>query len=411
MPEFLELLPPGQALERILCRLPDPVLKVETIPTESALNRITGEAIISSEMLPAFSRSTVDGFAVRAHDTFGASDTLPAYLLLGPETPMGKPPDFSLLVGQASLIHTGGMLPQNADAVVMLEFTQVTGSGELEILRPVGKGENILLPGEDVRVGQEVLASGVRLGPAEIGVLMALGITQVVVVQLPKVGILSSGDEVIDPQQNPRLGQVRDINSYSLSALIERVGGVPVRYGVIPDQWDDLYQTLRRALQECDAVLITAGSSASTRDLTAKVIQQTGKPGVLVHGVNVRPGKPTILAICDGKAVIGLPGNPVSALVIGRLFVTPVVQKLSGMMVRPIQPFITARLRINLSSQAGREDWFPARLFKSNDHYEAEPIFYKSNLIFTLAQADGLIYIPADATGFSAGDFVQVEFF
>lgn len=411
MPEFLELLPPGQALERILCRLPDPVLKVETIPTESALNRITGETIISSEMLPAFSRSTVDGYAVRASDTFGASDTLPAYLLLGPETPMGKPPESSLLVGQASLIHTGGMLPQNADAVVMLEYTQVTGSGELEILRPVGKGENILLPGEDIRVGQEVLASGVRLGPAEIGVLMALGITQVVVVQPPKVGILSSGDEVINPQQNPILGQVRDINSYSLSALIERVGGVPVRYGVIPDQWDDLYQTLRRALQECDAVLITAGSSASTRDLTAKVIQQTGKPGVLVHGVNVRPGKPTILAICDGKAVIGLPGNPVSALVIGRLFVTPVVQKLSGMMVRPIQPFITARLRINLSSQAGREDWFPARLFKSNDHYEAEPIFYKSNLIFTLAQADGLIYIPADTTGFSAGDFVQVEFF
>ncbi len=411
MPEFLELLPPGQALERMMKQLPAPFLEIETVSTERALHRITGEAIVSREMLPAFSRSTVDGFAVRAQDTFGASDALPAYLLLGPETPMGRAPEFALAAGQASLIHTGGMLPENADAVVMLENTQLTGSGELEVLRPVGKGENILLPGEDVKVGQEVLPRGARLGPAEIGVLMALGVTRVVVVQPPKVGILSSGDEVIHPQQDPRPGQVRDINSYSLSALIEKAGGDPVRYGIVPDRWDDLYRTLRKALQECDAVIITAGSSASTRDLTAEVIQKTGKPGVLVHGVNVRPGKPTILGVCDGKAVIGLPGNPVSALVIARLFVTPVVQRLSGMSIRPIRPFVNARLRINLASQAGREDWIPARLIKDGDCYEAEPIFFKSNLIFTLAQADGLIYIPADATGFSAGDFVQVEFF
>ena len=411
MPEFLELLPPGQALERMLNQLPDPLLEVETISTESALHRVTGEAVISHEMLPAFSRSTVDGFAVRAQDTFGASDSLPAYLLLGPETPMGKAPEFSLASGQASLIHTGGMLPENADAIVMLEHTQVTGSGELEILRPVGKGENTLLPGEDVKAGQEVLPRGVRLGPAEIGGMLALGAVRVVVVQPPKVGILSSGDEVILPVQDPKPGQVRDINSYSLSALIQQSGGKPVRYGIVPDKWDDLFRTLGKALQECDMVVITAGSSASERDLTAEVIQQTGKPGVLVHGVNVRPGKPTILAVCDGKAVIGLPGNPVSALVIARLFVTPVVQRLSGVRERPIQPFVNARLKNNLASQAGREDWIPARLIKNGGIFEVEPIFFKSNLIFTLAQADGLIYIPADTTGFAAGDFVQVEFF
>ncbi len=410
MPEFLELLSPSKALERLLANLKLPAPVLETLPTEQAAGRVVGIKVLSPETLPAFPRSTVDGYAVHARDTFGASDTLPIYLSLGPDTPMGQSPGFNLMSGHASLIHTGGMLPDGADAVVMLENTQTTGSGELEVLRPLGVGENILQTGEDVKAGQEVIPAGRKLRPADIGVLMALGITQITVIKPPRVAVLSSGDEVVPPTVTPQPGQVRDINSYSLSSLIQQNGASPVRYGIVPDRREVLFETLRKALQECDAVVITAGSSASTRDLTAEVIEQTGNPGVLVHGVNVRPGKPTILAVCDGKAVVGLPGNPVSALVIARLFVTPLIYHLAGNVPPTFKPSIIARLKINIASQAGREDWIPARLVKSGQGFEVEPIFFKSNLIFMLAQADGLIYIPADATGLSTGDFVQVEF-
>jgi molybdopterin molybdotransferase len=244
---------------------------------------------------------------------------------------------------------------------------------------------------------------------------MALGITQVRVVRKIQVGLISTGDEVIDPGHAPRPGQVRDVNSYTLSALVETAGGAPKRYGIVSDEFDDLRDAVARALSECDVVIITAGSSASTRDMTADVIRSLGTPGVLVHGINTRPGKPTILGVCSGKAVIGLPGNPVSALVNGYLFVVPVIEKLLGALPRPAAT-ILARLTVNLPSQAGREDWWPVKLFrapsgsadKGEGEFRAEPIFGKSNLIFTLAAADGLLRIHPDATGLSAGEMVEV---
>lgn len=410
MPEFLELLPPPEALALLMRALQEHSAQArsDTVETLAARGRVTSAAVISPEALPAFPRSTVDGYAVRAADSYGASDTLPAYLMLAGEVPMGGAPDFTLRGGQAALIHTGGMLPEGADAVVMLEYTQIARPGEIEVLRAAAQGENILKMGEDVAVGQEVLAAGARIGAAEIGGLLALGIQTVIVAAKPRVGILSSGDEVIPPKQPPLPGQVRDINSYSLSALVSEQGGEPVRYGIIPDQAAALEQALARALAECDMVVITAGSSASTRDLTAQVIARMGAPGVLVHGVNVRPGKPTILAVCGGKAVIGLPGNPVSALVIAGLFVTPVIDHLLGLPPERLRPTVTARLRINIASQAGREDWVPVRLEQDETGWHAEPIFYKSNLIFTLTRADGFVIIPADATGLAAGDLVEV---
>jgi len=408
MPEFLELLPPADALQRLFDHMSVSAVQIETVSTAAALGRVTAASIRSPEPLPAFARSTVDGYAVRASDTFGASDTLPAYLSLIGEVPMGKPAGIALRAGQAATIHTGGMLPEGADAVVMLEHTQTVREDELEVLRAVAVGENILKVGEDVRQGQEVLPAGVRLRPAEIGGLLALGLMEVQVARAPRIALLSSGDEVISPEMAPQPGQVRDINSYSLSALVQAQGGAPVRYGVIPDQADALEEALKKALVECDAVVITAGSSASARDLTSTVIDSMGPPGVLVHGVNVRPGKPTILAVCRQKPVIGLPGNPVSALVIAGLFVTPVIWRLLGIRSPRPQPVIRARLTINIPSQAGREDWIPVKLSRSERGYEADPIFFKSNLIFTLAQADGLAYIPADATGRSAGEWVEV---
>ncbi len=408
MAEFLELLPPAEALARMLPQLSPPVICGESVSSTMALGRVTARAVLSPEALPAFARSTVDGFAVRAQDTYGASDSLPAYLELAGEVAMGAAPGFNLRPGQAGLIHTGGMLPEGADAVVMLEYTQSARSGQLELLRAAAPGENVLHAGEDVRAGEVVLPAGVRMRPAEIGGLMALGILAVDVVRKPIAGILSSGDEVIAPELTPAPGQVRDVNSYSLSALVEKYGGVARRYGILADQPAALEGALRQALDECDLVIITAGSSASTRDLTAQVIDQLGPPGVLVHGVNVKPGKPTILGVCRGKAVVGLPGNPVSALVIATLMVTPLLERLFGLPADPVRPAVSARLAINLPSQAGREDYVPVRLVRRGGELEAQPIFYKSNLIFTLARADGLARIPADANGIGAGEALEV---
>jgi molybdopterin molybdotransferase len=266
----------------------------------------------------------------------------------------------------------------------------------------------VIKAGEDVAQGQEVIPSGKRLRPAEIGGLMALGITQLPVARRPRVGILSSGDEIVPPQVELTPGRVRDVNSYSLGALVEGAGGIPIYYGIVPDQVEALREKTVQAWAECDLVVITAGSSASSRDLTALVIQTLGAPGVLVHGVNVRPGKPTILAVCAGKAVIGLPGNPVSALVIASLFVVPVIDRLMGLSQERLKPTLLARLSHNLASQAGREDWVAVRLVRQPEGYLAEPVLGQSNLIFILSRADGLVRIPADANGLEAGAIVEV---
>jgi molybdopterin molybdotransferase len=408
MPQFLELIPAEDAIDIFLRNLPKSNPDVELVDTENALGRVLISSVYSPETLPAFPRSTVDGFAVIAADTFGASDSLPAYLEVLGEVPMGGSPDFVISSGKTAVIHTGGMLPGGADANVMIEYTQTSRSGEVEIQKAVAVGENTIEVGEDVSVGDKVLQAGVRLRPAEIGGLLALGFVKTEVARRPKVGIISSGDEVIPPAEKPKPGQVRDINSHSLSALVHKYGGIPKKYGIITDQVDALYEILKRAYDECDLVVVTAGSSASERDLTSQVIMRLGSPGVLVHGVNVRPGKPTILAVCDGKPIIGLPGNPVSALVISSLFIEPAIDHLLGHVMKRPQPVIRARLTVNVSSVSGREDYIPVRLRHSEEGFEADPIFFKSNLIFTLAQADGLMYIPADAVGLSAGEDLDI---
>ena len=407
MTEFLQLISPADALNHLMENLPTRPVS-EVVETIDALGRVTTDPVIAPYPLPSFPRSTVDGYVVRATDTYGASESLPIYLHLIGEIPMGEPSGFELLPGQCALIHTGGMLPKAADAVVMIEHTQSLQATEVEISRAVAIGENVLKMGEDVITGQVVIPAGTRLRPPEIGGLAALGIMQLQVARRPRVGILSSGDEIVPPGTDIQPGQVRDVNSYALSALVVEAGGEPVRYGIIPDKADLLLSMASLALVESDLVVITAGSSMSTRDLTATVINSLGKPGVLVHGVNIRPGKPTILAVCNGKVVIGLPGNPVSALVIAKLFVVPVVESLLGLQQVRLHPSKRARLSVNLPSQAGREDWIPVRLIDTPNGYEAVPIFGKSNLIFTLVRADGLVCISPDATGLSAGTIVDV---
>jgi molybdopterin molybdotransferase len=300
------------------------------------------------------------------------------------------------------------MLPGYADAVVMVEHTQSPREGEVEVLRAVAVGENVVEIGEDVKAGEVVIPAGRRIRPAELGGLMALGIPELAVTRQPRAGILSTGDEVVAPRAKVGVGQVRDVNTYTLSALVEQAGGLAVPYGIVPDQQKSLRAAAQKALAENDLLIITAGSSASARDLTAQVIDDLGKPGVLVHGVNIKPGKPTILGVCKGKPVIGLPGNPVSALLAARIFVTAAIGRLLGLAEKNLSAVVPARLALNLSSQAGREDWVPVHLTERDGVYLANPIFSKSNLIFTLARADGLLRVPPDATGLPAGADVDV---
>lgn len=411
MPKFLKLVPPREALEKWLKVIPQNEPVPEVIKTTDALGRISTEDIKASHPLPTFSRSTMDGYAVRAADTYGASESLPAFLNQTGEILMGQTADIRLGPAQTVLIHTGGMLPENADAVVMLENTQTSRTGEIQVMRSVAPLENIIQIGEDVQTGQVVIPKGTRIRAAEIGGLMAFGLQTVRVARRPRIGILSSGDEVVPPDINPTIGQVRDINSYSLSALITEWGGEPVIYGIVPDKAEALEAMLAVCLCECDGAIITAGSSASSRDLTAQVIQKAGQPGIIVHGINIRPGKPTILAVCSGKPVIGLPGNPISSLVIAWLFVPRLLERMLSVSKPHVKNRIDARLTINVASLAGREDWIPVKLSLENEPYQAEPIFFKSNLIFNLVKADGLMFIPADVTGMNAGESVQVFIF
>jgi len=379
---------------------------VEDVDTDSALDRVLARDVASPADLPTFARSTMDGFAVRATDTFGASEGLPAYLRLVGEVLMGRAADADLTTGDCVRIATGGMLPPAADAVVMVEQTQEASDGTIEVLRAVAPGENVVQVGEDVRTGDPILRRGQQLRPQDIGGLVALGITRVCVARRLRVGIVSGGDELVDPLHEPGPGQIRDINSYTLAALVRRAGHEPCLAGIVPDEYTALEAAARQALASSDVVILSAGSSVSTRDMTATVIESLGSPGVLVHGVSLKPGKPTILAMCEGKAVFGLPGNPVSCMVTFDLFVAPTLAHLSGADTTPRRT-VTARLARNIASATGREDYIQVRL----EDGAAIPVFGKSNLIFTLIRADGMLKIPLDVGGLAAGAQVEVVLF
>lgn len=412
MPEFFTVLSPADALARLWQALPAGIGR-ESVATADALGRVTAEDIIAPAPLPAFSRAMMDGYAVRAHDTFGASQSLPAYLTVAGEAPMGRAPTFALGPGQAALAHTGGMLPDGADAVVMLEVTQSVRHNEIEVLKAVAPGENVLLAGDDISQGAQVFPAGHWLRPQDIGALSGLGITQLVVARRPRVGLLATGDEVVPPEAPVGPGQVRDVNSYALAGQIAQAGGQPLRLGIVPDNFAALLAASQAALADAEALVLSAGSSVSTRDMTVDVIGQLGTPGVLVHGVAVKPGKPAILAVAGSKPIFGLPGNPVSAMVIADLFVVPTVYRLQGLLQPPPRKVVRARLTRNLASQTGRVDYVPARLRTDTETGETqvEPIFGQSNQIFTLVFADGMIVVPMDATGLSAGEMVDVRLF
>ena len=413
MPEFFNVLPPEEALALLLDLLPErPAAGVCVADTARALGRVVAAEIRATESLPAFPRSTMDGYSVRAADTYGASDGLPAWFTLVGEVPMGQAPDVSLGVGEAAVAYTGGMLAGNADAVVMVEHTQAVDERTIEVMRPVAPGENVAQPGEDVRTDETVLPAGHVIRPQDVGALLALGIERIQVARRPRVGILSMGDEVVPPGATPGPGQVRDINTYTVAGQVVVAGGTALPLGLVGDDYEDQLAAAWQGLAQCEMLVLSAGSSVSARDRTVDIVAELGEPGPLAHGLALRPGKPAIVGRCDGKPVIGLPGNPVSAMVVSSLLVRPTVYRLMGCAHPPPPAERTAILAQDIPSATGREDYVPVRLVESgNGTAQAHPVWGKSGFIFTLVRADGLVKVPADAGGIYAGERVQVRQF
>ena len=410
MSEFFQVLTPQEAWQRLELHISD-IGRTETVFAQDALGRVTSMDILAPEDLPPFPRSAMDGYAVRAEDTHGASEGLPAYVQLAGEVPMGQPTQLRISPDQAALIHTGGVVPRGANAVVMVENTRKVDDSTIELTRSVAQGENVIQPGEDIRHREMLLAKGHRVRAQDIGGLLALGISEVTVFQKPIVAIISTGDELVHPETKVSQGQVRNINTYTSLALTIEAGGIPLSMGIIPDNYKALREAAQRSLEEADAVVISAGSSVSTRDLTADVINSLGNPGVLVHGVSLKPGKPTIIAFVNNKPMFGLAGNPVSAMITYDLFVGPAVNRLGGSTGMPIRQEVIARLTRSIPSATGREDYVAVRLLQKDGETWAEPVFGKSNLTFTLVRADGLARIPLDQEGMEMGETVAVRVF
>lgn len=379
----------------------------EKIALIDAGGRYLAFDIAADEEVPAFPRSTVDGYAVRAQETFGAQENLPAFLELVGEVKMGESAS-AINKGETCYVPTGGMLPAGADAMVMLEYTEVTGS-LLNIYRQVAPGENLIQAGEDLARGQLVIEQGRKLRGPELGLLASLGITKVTVHQKPRMAIFSSGDELVSwetPILSP--GRIRDSNGIALTYLAEQMGAQAVYRGILPDQYDVFLAEISRALAEADMVVLSGGSSVGNRDFTARVLKELGGGRLLVEGVAVQPGKPTLLAKAQGKPLLGLPGHPVSALNIFTMFGSPIIRRLAGARTPTWKASVRAVLTRNIPSRPGRTDLVRAALKHTEQGVTATPVFGRSGLLRTLTEADGVIWIPAEADGLLSGATVDV---
>ncbi|MCG8472853.1 MAG: molybdopterin molybdotransferase MoeA [Desulfobacterales bacterium] len=371
----------------------------EPIPLQEALGRTLAEDVASDIDIPGFHRATMDGYAVRAQDTFGASQGTPAWLTLKGDVAMGKSPDFSLFPGEAAAIATGGMLPKGADAVVMVEQTDRVDETTVEIYKSVAPGHHIISRGEDFQAEKPILLAGTHLGPSQIGLLAAAGVANVPVHQRPKVGIISTGDEVVEVGQCPQGAQIRDINTHTLSAMVHEAGGEAVCFGIAGDGEGDLAPLLKQALDHCQMVLISGGSSVGMRDRTLGTLEGAEHAEIMVHGISISPGKPTILARMEKTPVWGLPGHAASAMVVFEVVVRPFLKRLAGEKITP-RPKVEARLSRNIASAQGRTDFIRVRLTENpRGGYDAEPLLGKSGLIRTMVHAHGLIRIEKEQEG------------
>ena len=376
----------------------------ETVPLSQAAGRVLAEDICATEYVPDFDRSTVDGYAVHARDTFGCSDAIPAILPRAGEILMGEAASTPLAPGTCVAVPTGGALPEGADCVVMVEYTEDYGDGTIGILKSAAPGANVIFRGDDVHPGKVVLRRGRTLLPQDIGALAAIGRTAAPVARRLRVGVISTGDELVPPDQTPGPGQVRDVNTSMLDALLQSFGAACVHFGIVVDDPACLRETLETAVHDCDAVLVSGGSSVGVKDAVCAILDDMGE--VLFHGIAIKPGKPTILARVQAKPVWGLPGHPVAAYFVARLFVLPLLRHLTGQDAAAYT--VAARLTESVNANHGRAQIVPCRLQGNAEGLSAIPVHSKSGLITQLAGADGFFIIPRDCEGLPAGADVRV---
>ena len=404
MREFFQVVPLEEARARAGGFAP---IGAERVLLAAANGRVLAADLVAKVDLPGFRRSTMDGYAVSASSSFGASDSAPALLSVVGALEMGKRAELGVKPGQAARLLTGGMVPPGADAVVMVEQTEALDETTIEVTRAVAPGQNIIEPADDVARGDRLLEQGTRLRPQELGLFAALGCGEVEVFARPVVAILSTGDEVVPIEADPAPGEIRDVNSYTLSAMVERAGCLPRPLGIVGDDFDALLAACRSALAEADAVLLSGGSSVGSRDLTLEVLEALADSRVLLHGVAIQPGKPTILADVGGRAFWGLPGHVASAMVVFHVLVRRQLEHLGG--ARPgLELRVPARLSRNVASVHGRRDFVRVRLEQRDGWLCAVPVLGKSGLIRTMVEADGLVEIDRDAEGLDEGAEVLV---
>ncbi|HLN88137.1 MAG TPA: gephyrin-like molybdotransferase Glp [Candidatus Limnocylindrales bacterium] len=408
---FFKVLAPQDALRLLLAIAP---VGVEKISSVHGRGRVLAEDLFSAVDLPHFHRAAMDGYAVKAKDTFGASQSLPTYLKLAGVVEMGKEAKQSLGNGDAIRISTGGMMPAEADAVVMVEYTDETDGGLVEIHRGVSPWQNVIQIGDDIKRGELVFSQGRRLRAHDLGALTGVGISSIAVYKRPRVALISTGDEIVDVDTEPGPGQVRNINQHSLAGLIEEVGGELRDWGVIRDDREPLTKAIGEGLAWADLVLLSGGSSMGAKDIALETILSFPDSQFIFHGISIAPGKPTIFAKACGKPILGLPGYPVSALVIFDLFGAPMVRRLGGENADVLQRLprtLRAKLKTNIASQIGREDYVRVTLEQDGAQFIATPLPSKSGAIFTLVKADGMVRIEMNQDGLEQGEEVEVILF
>ena len=376
----------------------------ETVSLTAAMGRVLAEDITATEYVPDFNRSTVDGYAVRASDTFGCTDSIPAVLPLQGEVLMGQGAAFVLKKGCCVAVPTGGAVPEGADCVAMLEYTEDYGDGTIGVMKSAAPGQNMIFRGDDVYPGKVILQKGRVLSSQDIGALAAIGLIKVPVVKKLTVGVISTGDELVSPDAIPGPGQIRDVNSPMLEALLAGFGVDVIRYGIVVDDEALLRKTVEKAIAQCDAVLLSGGSSVGIKDAACRIIESLGS--LLLHGIAIKPGKPTILGKAGNKPLVGLPGHPVAAYFITKLFVLPLLSQLMG---RTSEVYTTtAKITENISANHGRAQYHCCRLERRGEELYAYPIRGKSGLITTLAGANGYFCIDRDCEGLPQYAEIQV---
>lgn len=384
---------------------------VEKVTISEAFERVIAQDIIAPIDIPPFSRSTVDGYAVIADDTFAASEERPVSLSYCGHVAIGESPKVTVKKGFAAEIVTGAPIPDGADSVIMVEQTSQKGN-KIHVQRPVSQGENLMAAGSDIREGETVLKRGRLLGSREIGVVAAIGLTEIIVYRRPKVAILSTGGEVVAPGRPLSPGKIYDINAHSLCAAVREAGGEPINLGIIPDKKNLLTSALKNALASSDVIITSGGVSVGPKDFTPQVVNSLGKPGIIISGVAVKPGKPMTIAIVNGKPVFSLPGNPTSSLFMFSMFVHPVLVKLAG---RPKEdlPKLKAISAKRMFPARGRRTFIMVNLkYDKTGRLVASPVPTSlSGAITTLAKADGFIEISEKQQFVAEGEEINVYLF